>query len=120
MGWIAGLIVIGVVASVSLGLYPIAAAAVVGAVLMVLTGCMPVRRVYDHIDWQVWIADGPQPLLRKIVITFKDEPQSPQFSATIRKWDLAPRLSPQIFVFDPPEGAREIEFIPSGATGEHR
>jgi di/tricarboxylate transporter len=46
-------IVIGIVAVVSLGLYPIATAAIVGAVLMVLTGCMPVRRVYDHIDWQV-------------------------------------------------------------------
>jgi di/tricarboxylate transporter len=33
--------------------YPIAMAAVVGGILMVLTGCLPVRRMYQDIDWQV-------------------------------------------------------------------
>jgi hypothetical protein len=75
---------------------------------------------HDHVDWQVWIEDGPRPLLRRIVITFKDEPQSPQFSATITKWDLSPRLSQQLFVFDPPEGAQKIDFVPSGRADEHK
>ena len=35
------------------GLYTISSAAIVGAVLMVLTGCLPVRRVYEQIDWKV-------------------------------------------------------------------
>jgi di/tricarboxylate transporter len=33
--------------------YPIAMAAVVGGVLMVVTGCLPIRRMYSDIDWQV-------------------------------------------------------------------
>jgi hypothetical protein len=75
---------------------------------------------HDHVDWQVWIEDGPRPLLRKMVITYKDLPGSPQFSATIKSWDLAPRLSPQLFVFDPPEGAQKIEFVPSEHKDEHK
>ena len=46
-------IIAGVVTVATLGLYPIADAAVVGAVLMVLSGCLPIRRVYRYIDWRV-------------------------------------------------------------------
>jgi di/tricarboxylate transporter len=47
------LIVAGVVTTAALGLYTIAEAAVVGSVLMVLTGCLPIRKVYSEIDWRV-------------------------------------------------------------------
>jgi di/tricarboxylate transporter len=46
-------IVAGVVALAAAGLYPIVEAAVIGSVAMVLTGCVPARRVYRSIDWQV-------------------------------------------------------------------
>ncbi len=49
----ASLIAAGVVALVVTGAYPLALAALVGAVLMVLTGCRPARRVYRDIDWSV-------------------------------------------------------------------
>jgi di/tricarboxylate transporter len=47
------LIIFGVVTVATLGAYPIVDAAIVGAVLMVLTGCLPARRAYADIDWQV-------------------------------------------------------------------
>jgi di/tricarboxylate transporter len=47
------LVVAGVVISAAMGLYSIAQSAVAGAVAMVLTGCIPVRRVYENIDWSV-------------------------------------------------------------------
>jgi len=47
------LIIVGVVFVATIGLYPIVDAAIVGAVLMVLTGCLPARRAYADIDWQV-------------------------------------------------------------------
>ena len=31
-----------------------------------------------EIDWQIWIEDGPRPLPRKLLITYKNEPGSPQ------------------------------------------
>jgi di/tricarboxylate transporter len=50
---IAGLIVAAVVATAALELLPIAEAAVVGAVLMVATRCLSLRRAYAAVDWKV-------------------------------------------------------------------
>jgi len=47
------LITAGVVTMATTGLYNIAVAAIVGAVLMVLSGCLPARRVYRDVDWRV-------------------------------------------------------------------
>jgi len=50
---LAGAIVAGVVVLAAFGVYPVVAAAVIGAVLMVLTGCVSARTVYRSINWQV-------------------------------------------------------------------
>lgn len=42
-----------VVAATVPGGYPISMAAVMGAVLMVLSGCLPMRRMYENVDWRV-------------------------------------------------------------------
>jgi di/tricarboxylate transporter len=46
-------IVAGVIAVATMGYYSIAEAALVGSVAMVLTGCVPARKVYEYIDWSV-------------------------------------------------------------------
>lgn len=46
-------VVVGVVLITALGWYPIVQSAIAGAVAMVITGCVPVRRVYDQIEWSV-------------------------------------------------------------------
>jgi len=51
--FIAAAIVAGVVAVATAGWYRIADVAVGGAVLMVVSGCLPARRVYEYIDWRV-------------------------------------------------------------------
>lgn len=43
----------GVVVSATTGLLDIAAAAVVGSVIMVVSGCLPKGRVYQSIEWRV-------------------------------------------------------------------
>ncbi len=48
-------IVAGVVLIAAVGWFGIAEAAVAGAVAMVLSGCVPVRRVYEQIEWSVII-----------------------------------------------------------------
>jgi len=43
-----------------------------------------------HLDWQLWVdARGTRAVPRKFVITYKNEPGDPQFSATFDDWDLA-------------------------------
>ncbi len=65
----------------------------------------------ETIDWQIWIEDGPRPLPRKLVITYKNEPGSPQYAARLSGWDFQPRLSDHYFQFHPPAGASEMEFL---------
>ena len=65
----------------------------------------------ETIDWQIWIEDGPRPVPRKLVITYKTEPGSPQYVARLLDWDFAPRFSNHYFEFDPPPGAGEMEFL---------
>jgi hypothetical protein len=72
----------------------------------------------ETIDWQIWIEDGPRPLPRKLLITYKTEEGSPQYQATITSWDLEPRFSDHYFTFQPPAGADEIEFLPTSAQEE--
>lgn len=48
---ICGVIMLGVIGSMATGLVPLELAAVVGAVLCVLTGCITERQAYGSIDW---------------------------------------------------------------------
>ena len=70
-----------------------------------------------HVDWQIWIQEGAQPLPRKLVITTRDIVNAPQFSIVIAKWNLAPKFTAQTFSFEPEKGMRQVEFLPpsSGA-----
>jgi hypothetical protein len=71
--------------------------------------CHHLAFTQENIDWQVWIQDGPQPLIRKFVITHKNEPGSPEFTALIREWNLTARISDADFVFEPPPGTLKIQ-----------
>ena len=63
-----------------------------------------------EIDWQIWIEDGPRPLPRKLLITYKNETSSPQYTAILSDWNFQPRLSDSFAEFHPPLGSDEIEF----------
>jgi len=65
-----------------------------------------------HVDWQIWIEEGSQPLPRKIVITTLDVVNAPQFSVVITKWNLAPNLTDSTFRFTPPNDAKKVDFLP--------
>jgi hypothetical protein len=59
------------------------------------------------LDWQIWIAKGPQPVPRKIVITDRSDPSSPQFVTTMT-WNFKPAFDAQTFAFKAPPGAMPI------------
>ena len=66
----------------------------------------------DEADLQVWVAQGAQPLPRRLVITYKREDGRPQFWAQFGEWNLAPEVPDALFVFTPPAGAVKIAFAP--------
>jgi len=76
--------------------------------------CHHLAFTQDNVDWQVWIQDGPQPLIRKFVITHKNEPGAPEFTALLRSWNLSERISDSDFVFEPPRGASKVQMLKEG------
>jgi hypothetical protein len=70
------------------------------------------------IEWQIWIDAGEQPLPRKLVITYVQEPGEPQYGATIRRWSLEPAVPEGLFTFEAPEGARKVDLTAKKASGE--
>jgi hypothetical protein len=64
-------------------------------------------RTAGDVDFQVWVAQGSEPLPRRIVITYKDKNGQPQFRADLSNWNLAPDVSDALFAFTPPNGSEE-------------
>jgi hypothetical protein len=68
----------------------------------------------DVIDWQIWVEDSESAVPRKIVITFKEQPGHPQFTAFIDKWDLSAQATDAAFEFTPPGDCKRIDLTPVG------
>lgn len=71
--------------------------------------CHHLAFTQDNVDWQIWIQDGPQPLIRKFIITHKNEPGAPEFTALIRQWNMTERIADSDFVFEPPRGSMKVQ-----------
>jgi hypothetical protein len=69
---------------------------------------------FDRKDrhYQVWIETGDKPVLRKIVVTRKKLPGSPQWTAYLSDWNFSPTFADNLFAFEPPAGAQKIKFMP--------
>jgi hypothetical protein len=61
---------------------------------------------------QLWIEASDRPVLRKVVVTYKDVELSPQWTAYLTDWNVSPQLAESLFVFTPPQGAEKIDFMP--------
>jgi len=47
--------------------------------------------------WQIWIEDGNRKIPRKLVVTYKNQPESPQFIAVINDWIFDKPLPAKLF-----------------------
>lgn len=63
----------------------------------------------EDLDWQIWIDAGDQPFPRKLVLTYQDEPDQPQYVAVLSDWKPEPSISDEIFAFSPPENATRVQ-----------
>lgn len=70
------------------------------------------------VDWQLWVDAGATPLLRKLVVTYKSMPQSPQFTAIFKSWDLATPAKDEAFKLELPKDATKIDFLVAPAANE--
>jgi hypothetical protein len=75
--------------------------------------------LFSHpgVDFQIWIAEGTQPLPRKYVVTETDTPARLSITTLLSEWNLAPAVDEAQFNFVPPKGTQAIEFIPPRPAG---
>jgi len=87
-------------------------AAVVGKAVIGGVKCDHLLFSRPGVDFQVWVADGGQPLPRKYVVTDTGTPALLSITTVMSDWNVAPGVADARFTFAPPQGAKRIAFIP--------
>jgi hypothetical protein len=62
----------------------------------------------EHVDWQIWIAQGERPFPCRYVITTKEIEHAPQYTIQVRDWRTGDAAGADDFAFANPTGATEI------------
>jgi hypothetical protein len=84
----------------------------VGEVTLRGVPCDHVAFRNDEVGVQLWVARKGDPLPRRIVITYEQAVEEPQFRADFLEWDLSPRTPDSLFRFEPPGDFERITFVP--------
>jgi hypothetical protein len=74
--------------------------------------CHHIAATQKNIDWQLWIDAGTVPQVRKIIITYKQRPGAPQYTALLKSFNVVSQLPQDTFAFRAPEGAKKIPLLP--------
>ena len=93
-------------------------ATVVGKAVIGDVTCDHLAFVRPDVAFQVWVADGDQPLPCKYVVTDTSTPQMVSTVTVMSNWNLTPELSDATFNFVAPEGAKAISFVPLDEISE--
>jgi hypothetical protein len=64
------------------------------------------------VDWQIWIAEGPNPVPLRYVITTKDMKSQPQFTIELHNWKRDAQVPADTFSITPPSSAKRVELGP--------
>ena len=64
----------------------------------------------EGMDAQMWVEAGLSPVIRKVVLTYRDQKGSPQFTAYLYDWDLSPFLPDSLFDSILPKNALLSDF----------
>jgi hypothetical protein len=81
----------------------------IGPVTVLGVPCEHLAFSLGMVDWQIWLEAGAKPVPRKIVITYKDEDGTPQYTAIFSNWDFETKLPDFLFNFEPSSGAVKID-----------
>jgi hypothetical protein len=76
----------------------------------------------DNVDWQIWIDVGEPAVPRRVVITYKNDPDRPQYEAVLSEWQLASSFDAAQFAPQVPPNARrvEIEQLANSEEGDRK
>jgi hypothetical protein len=74
--------------------------------------CHHIAATQKDIDWQIWINAGDTARIRKIIITYKQKPGAPQYTALLKSFNEVSQLPENTFTFKAPEKANKIPLLP--------
>jgi hypothetical protein len=63
----------------------------------------------EEVDWQIWVAQGPEPYPCRYIVTSKKVGGGPQYTLDIRNWKASAEAGSGDFSFKAPEGAKEVK-----------
>jgi hypothetical protein len=66
-------------------------------------------------DWQVWIQDGPQAVIRKAVLVSNSGEEASSVTFLFNHWDLTTKLPDFLFTFEPDDNDTKVEILPEPA-----
>lgn len=65
----------------------------------------------DTVDFEIWVAQGDNPVPQRLAITYRDFEGSPQYRAEFSNWNMAPDISSEKLAFQAPKGAEQIPVL---------
>ena len=86
------------------------AAVVVGDERLRGAPCVHIALRNPDSDLQLWIASGAQPVLRRVVILYRNLEGQPTFWADLDEWSFPEKLDAALFRYEPPAGAERVRF----------
>jgi len=87
-------------------------AAYVGERLIDGKPCHHLAYEQPTLDWQIWIESGEPALPRRLLISYKQLPNCPQYEVSFKRWSPDAMLSDAEFAVRLPEGATKIDLRP--------
>lgn len=73
-------------------------------------------RRHDDVDFQIWVADGNQPLPCKYTVTDTSTPANISISTVMNHWNTNVDIADSKFSFTPSGDAEKIDFMPLDKT----
>ena len=63
------------------------------------------------LDYTIWVADGEQPLLCKLELSYKTDEKTPKATMTFYDWNFSPQFAADRFTHEPPAEFKKIQII---------
>lgn len=76
--------------------------------------CHHVLVLMEDLDLQLWVDAGPEPMMRKFLLTYKSIPGYPQYSALLHRWDVKSPVDAKSLKVDAPQDAARVPFRGKG------
>jgi len=62
-------------------------------------------------EWQLWVIGGDHPQVRRLEVIDRSLPEHPRITVDFLDWNLNASPNPNLFTFDKPTDARQIEML---------